>query len=101
MGTQKQQEEKVIKYKVTTQTKEIVRYFRNLDEDIDTWLKTYDRISLQNEWSPVGTRGLKSRMCPPYPHACRKVGTRGLKSRMCPPYPHACRKRRLKWGAVI
>ena len=29
------------------------------------------------------------------------VGTRGLKSRMCPPYPHACRKRRLKWGAVI
>ena len=28
-------------------------------------------------------------------------GTRGLKSRMCPPYPHACRKRRLKWGAVI
>ena len=23
------------------------------------------------------------------------------KSRMCPPYPHACRKRRLKWGAVI
>ena len=29
------------------------------------------------------------------------VGTRGFKSRMCPPYPHACRKRRLKWGAVI
>ena len=29
------------------------------------------------------------------------VGTRGYKSRMCPPYPHACRKRRLKWGAVI
>ena len=29
------------------------------------------------------------------------VGTRGVKSRMCPPYPHACRKRRLKWGAVI
>ena len=29
------------------------------------------------------------------------AGTRGLKSRMCPPYPHACRKRRLKWGAVI
>ena len=29
------------------------------------------------------------------------VGTRGLKSRMCPPYPNACRKRRLKWGAVI
>ena len=29
------------------------------------------------------------------------VGTRGIKSRMCPPYPHACRKRRLKWGAVI
>ena len=28
------------------------------------------------------------------------VGTRGLKSRMCHPYPHACRKRRLKWGAV-
>ena len=25
----------------------------------------------------------------------------GVKSRMCPPYPHACRKRRLKWGAVI
>ena len=25
----------------------------------------------------------------------------GFKSRMCPPYPHACRKRRLKWGAVI
>ena len=29
------------------------------------------------------------------------VGARGFKSRMCPPYPHACRKRRLKWGAVI
>ena len=29
------------------------------------------------------------------------VGTRGFKSRMCPPYPHACRKRRLKWGAII
>ena len=29
------------------------------------------------------------------------VGTRGVKSRKCPPYPHACRKRRLKWGAVI
>ena len=29
------------------------------------------------------------------------VGTRGLKSRMCPPYPNACRKRRLKLGAVI
>ena len=28
-------------------------------------------------------------------------GPGGLKSRMCPPYPHACRKRRLKWGAVI
>ena len=26
------------------------------------------------------------------------VGTWGLKSRMCPPYPHACRKRRLKMG---
>ena len=25
-------------------------------------------------------------------------GDPGLKSRMCPPYPHACRKRRLKWG---
>ena len=22
--------------------------------------------------TPVGTRGLKSRMCPPYPHACRE-----------------------------
>ena len=29
------------------------------------------------------------------------VGTRGLKSRMRHPYPHACRKRRLKWGGVI
>ena len=29
------------------------------------------------------------------------LGTRGFKSRMCPPYPHACLKRRLKWGAVI
>ena len=29
------------------------------------------------------------------------VGTRGLKSRLCPPYPHACRKRRLKWGRYI
>ena len=29
------------------------------------------------------------------------VGTRGLKSRKCPPYPHACRKRRLKWGTFI
>ena len=29
------------------------------------------------------------------------VGPRGFKSRMCPPYPHTCRKRRLKWGAVI
>ena len=29
------------------------------------------------------------------------VRTRGFKSRMCPPYPHACRIRRLKWGAVI
>ena len=28
-------------------------------------------------------------------------GDPGFKSRMCPPYPHACRKRRLKWGAVI
>ena len=34
-------------------------------------------------------------------HRCAPVGTWGLKSRMCPPYPHACRKRRLKWGAVI
>ena len=35
-------------------------------------------------------------------HTCNTpVGTRGLKSIMCPPYPHACRKRRLKWGAVI
>ena len=31
----------------------------------------------------------------------KPVGSRGLKSRMCPPYPHAYRKRRLKWGAVI
>ena len=29
------------------------------------------------------------------------VGARGFKSRMYPPYPHVCRKRRLKWGAVI
>ena len=28
-------------------------------------------------------------------------GDPGLKSRMYPPYLHACRKRRLKWGAVI
>ena len=25
------------------------------------------------------------------------VGTRGLKTRICPPYPHARHKRRLKW----
>ena len=25
-------------------------------------------------------------------HTCTPVGTRGFKSRMCPPYPHACRK---------
>ena len=31
----------------------------------------------------------------------RRSYSRGFKSRMCPPYPHACRKRRLKWGAVI
>ena len=36
-----------------------------------------------------------------FPIGPTPVGTRGLKSRMCPPYPHACRKRRLKWGAVI
>ena len=29
------------------------------------------------------------------------MGTQGLKSRMCPRYPHKCRKRLLKWGAVI
>ena len=34
-------------------------------------------------------------------HCNAPVGTRGFKSGMCPPYPHACRKRRLKWGAVI
>ena len=37
--------------------------------------------------------GLTSRLSP--------RGAPGLMSRMCPPYPHACRKRRLKWGAVI
>ena len=54
MGKQKQQEEKVINYKVTTQTKEIVKptlFYGNLDEDIDSWLKNYDRISVANEWS--------------------------------------------------
>ena len=35
------------------------------------------------------------------PAESNPMGTRGFKSRMCPPYPHACRKRRLKWGAVI
>ena len=30
--------------------------------------------------------------------AKRPRGDPGVKSRMCPPYPHACRKRRLKWG---
>ena len=29
------------------------------------------------------------------------LGDPGVKSRMCLPYPHACRKGRLKWGAVI
>ena len=29
------------------------------------------------EIAPVGTRGLKSRMCPPYPHACRKATKMG------------------------
>ena len=28
-------------------------------------------------------------------------GDPGVKSRMCPRYPHACHKRRLKWGAVL
>ena len=37
-----------------------------------------------------------SKLCP-----FSTVGTRGLKSRMCPPYPHACRKRQLEWGAVV
>ena len=34
-------------------------------------------------------------------HKRAPVGDRGFKSRMCPPYPRACRKRRLKSGGVI
>ena len=41
---------------------------------------------LLEPYSPVGIRGFTPR------------GTRGVKSRMCPPYPHACRKKATKMG---
>ena len=35
------------------------------------------RISGTEPSTPVGARGFKSRMCPPYPHACRKATKMG------------------------
>ena len=73
-----------------------IGYARMKSRKMNKWkvLKTFMYAIVLGIWRTHSRLEPPGQLFPP-------VGTRGLKSRMCPPYPHACRKRRLKWGAVI